>query len=133
MEEVEWPGRRGEIIDALEFFATVTPANLQSWDQDFRDAVDVLVDSTFWDLYDEEGTELFNPARFIGRILRDHHEVDVIAAVFDPLLTVLRDLGPVRPHPEYLAHPRWPDVAATAAAAHQVLCRGDKNPTDYRS
>nr|WP_225954421.1 hypothetical protein [Kibdelosporangium phytohabitans] len=84
-----------------------------------------MVDDTFWDLYYEEGNEQFNPANSIGRILRDHHEVDVIAAALDPLLAVLGDLGPVRPDPEYLAHPRWPDVAVTAAAAHLVLRGGD--------
>jgi|SRR4051812_36106517 hypothetical protein len=127
MPEIEWPGRRGEIVDALQFFATIRTVSLQEQDQDFTNAVHALVDDTFWDLYYEEGNERFNPVASIGRILRDHHEVDLIAAVLDPLLTVLRDLGPVRPDPEYLAHPRWPDVATTAAAAHQALCRADKS------
>lgn len=124
MKEVEWPGRRGDIVDALAYFATVTPDRLDDW-PDLTHAVHSLVDDTFWDLYYEEGNETCHPANSIGQILRDHDEVDAIAATLDPLLTVLRDLGPVQPDPEYLAHPRWPDVATAAKAAHEVMRRGD--------
>ncbi|GAB3911837.1 hypothetical protein GCM10029964_118580 [Kibdelosporangium lantanae] len=129
VEQVGWSGRRDDIVEALDALATITPDSPPRW-PDFTNAIHWLVDDTSWDRYQELGDERFNPAAYVGPLLRDDHEVDVITAVLDPLLAVLRDLGPVRPDAEYLAHPRWPEVAATAAVAHQVLRRDDEGPAD---
>ncbi|GAA3845123.1 hypothetical protein GCM10022243_09260 [Saccharothrix violaceirubra] len=111
--EIRYPGRRGDVVEALALFVALTPENVAHRPGDLDDAVHWLVDDTFWDLHDV--------ADSIGFLLRDKREVAVIEAVLDPLLAVLGALGPVRPDVEYFCHERWPDVVAAAANAHRLL------------
>ncbi|MER5267588.1 hypothetical protein ABTZ99_36375 [Actinosynnema sp. NPDC002837] len=115
--EVQYPGLRGDVIVALERFATLTPQTVEQQGGALTDAVHWLVDDTFWDLRD--------PSEDIGYRLRDGEEVAAIKAVLEPLLAVLGQLGPVRPDVEYLAHRRWSDVMANAGAAHRLLVAND--------
>ncbi|MFD1046221.1 hypothetical protein ACFQ1S_11955 [Kibdelosporangium lantanae] len=119
VEQVGWSGRRDDIVEALDALATITPDSPPRW-PDFTNAIHWLVDDTSWDRYQELGDERFNPAAYVGPLLRDDHEVDVITAVLDPLLAVLRDLGPVRPDAEYLArsstHAGWTSSSRTSLA-----------------
>lgn len=116
--DVEWPGRREEIAMALEVLSTISPATTERYPR-LKDAVHWLVDNTWWDDFD--------PANDIGKILRDKTEVSMIKAVVIPLLTVLDDLGPVRPDAEYLARPLWAVVAANAKTAHRLMT-SDQSP-----
>jgi hypothetical protein len=114
MTELESPGTRSGIIEALDVLATVTPEDTERW-PDLTAAVHWLVDDTLWDQFDV--------AESIGWTLRDEQEVAAIRAVLDPLLAVLDALGPLAPDPSYLRHRSWPDVRAAAGNAHRVLTR----------
>ena len=114
MTELRSPGRRGDLIVALDVLATLSPARVEQW-PGLTEAVHWLVDDTAWDEYDVAGS--------IGWSLRDEQEVVVIRAVLAPLLVVLDDLGPTEPDSAYLVHPRWPDVRTAAGSAHRMLTR----------
>ena len=117
IEDVRYPGLRGEVIDALELFTVLSPQNVGQRVGDLTNAIHGLVDDTFWDMRD--------PSEDIGYRLRDGEEVAAINAVLEPLLVVTGELGPVRPDVEYLRHRRWPDVVAGAGAAHRLLVAND--------
>lgn len=112
MGEVEWPGRRCDVIEALRVLATATPETLRCW-PGLTEAVHWLIDDTCWDF--------LSPAEVIGQILVDHHEVDKINAVLGPFLAVIDEVEPSSDDDDYLSHPRWPVIADGARAALDLL------------
>lgn len=82
--DVEWPGRRGDVLAALELLESEPPL-LDSNGRDPRwpdltNAVHWLVDDTVWDHFD--------PSESIGTILRAETEATAIRAVVSALLEV---------------------------------------------
>ncbi|MGW0516793.1 SCO4402 family protein [Crossiella sp. NPDC003009] len=104
--------RRQGVVDALEALAGFTPANVNGW-PDLSGTVQVLLADTWWDRFD--------PAESVGELLRDEAEVAAVKAAIEPLLEVLEAYNPATPDETYLTHPRWPEVAAKAGAAHRLL------------
>ncbi|MFD0202931.1 MULTISPECIES: SCO4402 family protein [Saccharothrix] len=118
VEDVRYPGLRGDVTDALKLFAELDREAVEQRVGDLTNAVHWLVDDTFWDMRDA--------SEDIGYRLRDHQEVAAIKAVLDPLLVVLDELGPVAPDVDYLDHRRWPEVVTSARAAHRLLVANDE-------
>jgi hypothetical protein len=117
MTGVAWPERRADVVaalDTLASFARRRAAEPRPW-PDLGDAVQWLVDETWWDERD--------PAQDIGLLLRDTDEATAIGAVLAPLLAMLDALGPTAPDSDYLAHPRWRETATAAARARRLLAR----------
>ncbi|GAA2784100.1 SCO4402 family protein [Crossiella cryophila] len=106
--------RRQGVVDALEALAGFTPATVNGW-PDLSGTVQVLLTDTWWDRFD--------PAESVGELLRDEAEAVAVRAAVQPLLAVLADYNPATPDEIYLTHPRWPEVAARAGAAHELLAK----------
>lgn len=106
--------RRQGVVDAMEALAGFTPANVNGW-PDLSGTVQVLLTDTWWDRFD--------PAESLGELLRDETEVAAVRAMVTPLLEVLESFNTATPDETYLTHPRWPEVAEKARAAHRVLAK----------
>lgn len=115
--EVKYPGRRGDIIAGLELLSTLTMDSVAHRPGALTDAVQWVVDDTFWDMHD--------PSDSIGWKLRDEQEATAIKTLLDPLMHILEHLGPVEPDIAYVSHRRWPEVVATANAARLLMTAND--------
>lgn len=114
---ISWPGRRGDIVAALERLATISPSSLNEW-PDLKNAIHCLVDDTFWDEHP--------PSQEIGLLLHNETEAKAIDRVLRPLLTILDALGPVGSHIDYLNHDAWPEVSVAARSAADLLAAADR-------
>ena len=117
MKEVQWTGRRLDVIDALEALAKLPTAD-PAPRPDLHDAVHWLVDDTWWDHHP--------PAEEIGFILTDQREAIAIEVVIAPLLAVLDELIPgASGNPisdaDCFDHRDWPKVRSAADRAYRLL------------
>jgi hypothetical protein len=108
---VAWPGRRSDVVNALQILGTARPRELSRW-PGLDEAVHWLVDDTWWDHQEPAGD---------GTILHDDHEAAAITAVLGPLVAILDEIGPDEDDDVYLVHPRWEQVADAARHAHRLL------------
>ncbi|GAB7045541.1 SCO4402 family protein [Catenuloplanes indicus] len=112
MTIVVLPGRRADIIDALSVLAKLRPHETGRW-PGLTEAVHWIIDDTLWDQY--------HPRHDIGTILVSAAEAAAVSATLDHLMVVLDELGPMAADDDYLAHPRWHEVAHAAADAHRLM------------
>jgi hypothetical protein len=117
VNEVQWIGRRLDVIDALEALATLPTAD-PAPRPDLHDAVHWLVDDTWWDQHP--------PAEEIGFILRDQREAIAIEEAIMPLLAVLDELKPGASDNEIsdaacFDHRDCPKVRSAAGRAYRLL------------
>lgn len=117
--DVAYPGRRKDVLHALELLAADIPeldetGNDTSW-PNLTAAVHWLVDDTWWDLHD--------PAGSIGTILHDDAEAGAIRAVVAAVVTVSERQGPAAADARWYGDRSWPEVRRLAAAALACLTR----------
>lgn len=114
---VQWQGRRGDVVNALETLAapspTLAPGENDSRSPALTDAVHWLVDDTLWDTQD--------PAQSVGLILEDEAEAESVRAVLKPLLAVLERQGPGAADSAYFHDVGWQAVQDCASSALRAL------------
>lgn len=125
MIEVRYPDMRVQVVSSLESLA----------DREYQQRVwieKILPHPGYGDdfalayswLY-EDLPIMDDPARFIGTILRDEVEAQVMLPLKGAIDRLHADLGYDRTDAEYLASPLWDDVVATAGRALTALRRPD--------
>ncbi|WP_445321606.1 SCO4402 family protein [Nocardioides sp. GXZ039] len=107
---VEWPGRREDVLNALDILASATPS--AEWPT-LTEAVHWLVDDTFWDARD--------PKEDIGALLVDEHEAAAIRSVVSAVVAVSQRQGPTASDQAWLDDSGWPMVQKLAARAATAL------------
>ncbi|MEU8418388.1 hypothetical protein AB0C24_36800 [Amycolatopsis japonica] len=117
--DVEWPGRREDVLSALRVLAAEPPvldgAGRDTRWPDLTNAVHWLVDDTPWDMVD--------PATSIGTILRDGHEGDAIREVVAAVVAVSDRQGPQSSDAAWFGDSGWSEVRRLAAQALTCLKR----------
>lgn len=109
---VEWPDRRGDVLNALGILASPNPS--AEWPT-LTDALHWLVDDTFWDVRD--------PAEDIGALLVDEHEAAAVRLVVRALVAVSERQGSTATDQTWLNDSGWPMVRKLAKRA-EIMMRG---------
>lgn len=107
---VEWPDRRGDVLNALDILASPDPST--EWPT-LTEAVHWLVDDTFWDVRD--------PEEDIGALLVDEHETQAVRSVARAVAAVSERHGPTAPDQTWLDDSTWPMVRKFAARAATAM------------
>jgi hypothetical protein len=84
---------------------------------DVTDAVYRLVEDSWLDHWSAE--------KYVGTILRDGAEAELVDAAVLRVLRILHEVGADAPAAAYLGHPDWPAAVAAARSAHELLTLGD--------
>jgi hypothetical protein len=115
---VKWPDRRADVVDGLDILAGKPVLDAAGEDQrrpDLTDAVNWVVDDTYWDARD--------PADSIGLLLVNQDEAQALAEVAESVVIISNRAGAGAADASWCADPAWPNLQKAAAEAAALLRR----------
>ncbi|MDT0486992.1 SCO4402 family protein [Streptomyces doebereineriae] len=121
MTDVEFPEMRENVLSAVRALSDAEYQNRvwirreyphEGYFDDFSLNLNILYDDTL---------VLEDPALALGKVLRSHEEVSVMAELAERIDLVLREEGSGRSDAEYLRSRHWAGVLIAASRAYSVL------------
>lgn len=118
---VAWPGRRADVMNALDVLAAFRPELTDDgkdprW-PDVTVAVHWLVDDTGWEVQD--------PVASVGTILRDETEAHAIRDIVAAVVLASNRQGPTASDAHWFRDEGWSEVRRAAGNAAAVLGKGE--------